>query len=325
MVFAKMLMAFTARLSLAGLLIANMLVTGAQASDRIVITQYGTVLATLPWAVALNRGFLNKHALDIDGFIGSNGGGTSIRNMIASHIPFAEVAPAAAIAGVRSGLKLKIIFTATNNTADLNWMVLKDSPIKTLADLKGRKIGFDSPQGATEMEIRLVLQRNKMDGAAELITTGGSAVGVTALESGAIDAAPYPNANIPPKERILFKVIQYIPQLTAEVGVTTEDYAKERPDTLRALVAARREAVDYIYSHPAEAAQIYANVWAVDESVARPIVNSAIQKNYWSRGNFIQDGLTSMAQGMNLVNPANATVDINTLIDRRFLPADLRK
>jgi NitT/TauT family transport system substrate-binding protein len=325
MLFVTMLMTFTARLSLFALLIAGMLVTGAQASDRIVITQYGTVLATLPWAVALSRGFLKEHSLDIDGFIGSNGGGTSIRNMIASHIPFAEVAPAAAVAGVRSGLKLKIIFTATNNTADLNWMVLKDSPIKTLADLKGRKVGFDSPQGATEMEIRLVLQRNKMDGAAELITTGGSAVGVTALESGGIDAAPYPNANIPPKERILFKVIQYIPQLTAEVGVTTEDYAKEHPDTLRALVAARREAVDYIYSHPAEAAKIYANVWSVDESVALPIVNSAIQKNYWSRGNFIQSGLASMTQGMNLVNPANAAVDINTLIDRSFLPADLRK
>jgi NitT/TauT family transport system substrate-binding protein len=323
--FARMLMAFTARLALIGLLIANLTTAGAQASDRIVITQYGTVLATLPWAVALSRGFLKEHSLDIDGFIGSNGGGTSIRNMIASRIPFAEVAPAAAVAGVRSGLKLKIIFTATNNTADLNWMVLKDSPIKTLADLKGRKVGFDSPQGATEMEIRLVLQRNKMDGAAELITTGGSAVGVTALEAGGIDAAPYPNANIPAKERILFKVIQYIPDLTAEVGVTTEDYARDHPDTLRALVAARREAVDYIYNHPAEAAQIYASVWGVDESVGRSIVNSAIQKNYWSRGNFIQNGLASMTQGMNLVNPANSTIDLSTMIDRRFLPADLRK
>ena len=317
-------MNIAARFALTVLLVAS-LALGAQASDRIVVTQYGTVLATLPWAVALDRGFLKQHSLDIDGFIGSNGGGTSIRNMVASRIPFAEVAPAAAIAGERSGLKLKIIFGAINNTGDLNWMVLKDSPIKTLADLKGKKIGFDSPQGATEMDLRLVLQRAKMEGAAELIVTGGSAVGVTALEAGGIDAAPYPNAVIPPKERILFKVTQYVPDLTPEVGVTTEDFAKSHPEILRELIAARRQAVDYIYSHPADAARIYATVWSVDESIAKSIVNSAIQKNYFSRGNFDQKGLSSMMEGMKLVDPANTPVDINTLIDRSFLPPDLRK
>lgn len=318
-------MAFAARFALAVMVVAGLATAPLRASDRIVITQYGTVLSSLPWAVALTRGFLKERALDIDGFIGSNGGGTTIRNMVASHIPFAEVATSAAIAGVRSGLKLKIIYDAVNNTGDLNWMVLKDSPIKTLADLKGRKIGYDSPLGSTEMDLRLVLARAKMDGAAELIVTGGSGVGVTALESGGIDAAPYPNAAIPAKERVLFSVIQYVPDLTWTVGVTTEDFAKDHPDTVRALVAARRKAVDYIYGHPAEAAAIYATVWGVDEKVARSIVTSAIQKNYWSRGSFNQRGLASMMQGMKLVDAANPPLDIDTIIDRSFLPPDLRK
>ena len=95
-------MAFAARFALAVMVVAGLATAPLRASDRIVITQYGTVLSSLPWAVALTRGFLKERALDIDGFIGSNGGGTTIRNMVASHIPFAEVATSAAIAGVVS-------------------------------------------------------------------------------------------------------------------------------------------------------------------------------------------------------------------------------
>lgn len=296
----------------------------AAGADRVSISQYGTVLTSLPWAVALDQGIFKKDGLDIDGFIGSNGGGTTIRNMMASSLPFAEVATPAAIAAVKEGYKLKIVYAAVNNIANTCWNVREDSPIRTLADLRGRKVGYDSPQGSTEMIIRMILRNAKLDKDVSLVLTGGSAAGITALEAGAIDAAPRPNLYPPPKLRVLFEATKYIPNLVWTVGVTTEDFAKAHPDMVRKLIAARREAVDLVYAHPEIAAATYASVWQVDEATARRIVDHSVAMNYWSRGSFNKAGLAAMFDGMKLVGAMDPSFDANSLIDRAFLPADQR-
>jgi NitT/TauT family transport system substrate-binding protein len=317
-------MSARARLAaLAGLIVA-LGALPARGADRISISQYGTVLTSLPWAVALDQGFLKKEGLDIDGFIGSNGGGTTIRNMVASRIPFAEVATPAAIAGVKEGLRLKIIYGAVNNVANTCWNVRADSPIKTLADLRGKKVGFDSPQGSTEMIIRMILRDAKLEDDVQLVLTGGSGAGVTALESGAIDAAPRPNLYPPAKLRVLFEATKYIPYLVWTVGVTTEDFARSHPETLRRIIRARRDAVDFIYAHPDAAIAEYVKVWQTDPTIARKIITHSIKMNYWSRGAFNQRGLEAMFDGMKLVGAMDPGFDANSLVDRSFLPSDQR-
>lgn len=296
----------------------------AHGADRLSISQYGTVLTSLPWAVALDQGFFKKESLDVDGFIGSNGGGTTIRNMMASSIPFAEVATPAAVAAAQEGYKLKIVYGAVNNIANTCWNVRADSPIRTLADLRGKKVGYDSPQGSTEMIIRMILQKAHLDKDVQLVLTGGSSAGITALEAGAIDAAPRPNLVPPSKLRVLFEATQYIPRLVWTVGVTTEEFARAHPETLRKIIQVRRDAVDYIYAHPDAAIAEYAKVWQVDPAVAREIVTHSLKMNYWSRGRFDPDGLQTMFAGMRLVGALNASFDPNSLIDRSFLPADQR-
>ena len=67
-------------------------------AERVTVSQYGILVPTLPYAVALEKGFFKEEGLDIDGIIGSHGGGTSVRNMLASDLPVAEMALPAAIA-----------------------------------------------------------------------------------------------------------------------------------------------------------------------------------------------------------------------------------
>jgi NitT/TauT family transport system substrate-binding protein len=50
---------------------------------KITVSQYGRLVATLPWAVALEKGMFNEAGLDIDGVTAGAGGGTSLRNMLA--------------------------------------------------------------------------------------------------------------------------------------------------------------------------------------------------------------------------------------------------
>src|ERR1700730_4681984 len=66
---------------------------------KISVSQNGRLVATLPWAVAVEKGMFKEAGLDIDGITAGAGGGTSLRNMLAGELPYAEPATSAATAG----------------------------------------------------------------------------------------------------------------------------------------------------------------------------------------------------------------------------------
>ena len=80
---------------------------------ELVVSQYGRVTATLPWAVAQEKGYFADEGLKIDKIISGGGGGTTLRNMLASDLPYGEVATSAALAAIRSGIELVIVNTAS--------------------------------------------------------------------------------------------------------------------------------------------------------------------------------------------------------------------
>jgi NitT/TauT family transport system substrate-binding protein len=309
---------------LAALLIAffSLAPLPAPAADRISVTQYGVIIETLPWAIALEKGFFKKEGLDIDGFIGSTGGGTTVRNMLASGIPFAEIALPAAVGAIQNGVDLQIIYGAVNNVGGMSWVVRKDSAVQKLSDLKGKNVGFSQPRSTTEMCLRMVLQRANLTNDVTIIPTGGIGAGIVALDQGAIDAAPIEEPLLmpnPERYRVLFRVNDYLPNLTWSVGVTSPDFAKAHPDMLRKLIVVRREAVDYMVAHPDEAAQIYDKVWNTSDKTIEQILPKYIKAKYWSRGEINMPGLDTMLRGMQLVGAIDKPFDPGPVIDSAFL------
>ena len=55
--------------------------------------------------------------------------------------------------------------------------------------------------------------------------------------------------------------LENLPRMTQTVGVTTAEFAKKNPDKLRAIIAARRAAVDYLYAEPEKAAKLIAKAY----------------------------------------------------------------
>ena len=126
------------------------------------------------------------------------------------------------------------------------------------------------------------------------------------------------------KYRVLFHVNQYLPHLTWEIGVTTREYAKAHPETIRGLIRAWREAVQYVYAHPNEAEKIYAKVFHTKIEVAKKIVPELLASHYYSEGNFNAEGLDTMISGMRLVGALKKPFDVNKVIDKSYLPKDLQ-
>src|SRR5882762_9156003 len=88
---------------------------------KLTVSQYGRIVATLPWAVALEKGMFKEAGLDIDGLTPGSGGGTAMRNLIAGKLPVGEVASPIAVAAVKAGISLKIIYVASNQIGELAW------------------------------------------------------------------------------------------------------------------------------------------------------------------------------------------------------------
>jgi NitT/TauT family transport system substrate-binding protein len=291
----------------------------AFAADKVSVTQYAVNVATLPWAVALEKGMFKEHGLDIDGILSSNGGGTTIRNILASGLPFGEAAVPAVVAAIQNGSNLKIVYGAVNNFGDLAWIVKKDAPYKTIADLKGHKVAFTEPRSATEMILRVIMQRAKLD--AQTLPTGGIGAGIVALDQGAVDAAPVEEPLLlpdPTKYRVIFRVSDFVPEVTWSVGVVDGDYAKAHPDVVRKLIAARREAVAYMIAHPIDTQAIYYKAWATDDARIMQIMPSLIRGKYWSGGDLNAAGLATMLHGMQLVGALDKPLDPAT-VDGSYL------
>src|SRR5882672_3319745 len=316
------------RATLAAAVTATAFAATPAGAAKITVSQYGRLVATLPWAVALEKGMFKEAGLDIDGITAGAGGGTSLRNMLAGELPYAELATSAAIAGSLAGVELKAIASSSNHIGELTWAAKPDAGIASIKDLVGKKVAYTGPKSITEMVIRTALKQEGLTGKVEALPLGGLGPALTALAQGAVAAAPWndPALTITPnKYKVLFYGHQYYPRFTWQVAVTTKEFAAKSPQTLRKLLAVHRKAVEFVYDKREETARIYAKVWEVSLAEASAILPKYYEWQHWSRGDFSKEGLAAVTDGLISVGELKEPFDWNRLIDQSLLDEDLRR
>jgi NitT/TauT family transport system substrate-binding protein len=317
---------------LARVAFATLLMVGAASAraETITVTHWGAAFYGAPYAVAMAKGFFKQNGVDVTGVLTSQGGGTSVRNTLAGDLPFGEVALSAAIEAINNGVPLKIIGGGVQSVADILWMAKKGSPMHSIKDITGKKIGFTSPGSVTNMLILMAMKANGIDASTvKLVPAGGIGANVTAVLNGAIDAGmsgePIWTENAD-KLQPVFWVKDVMPaNMMQTVTVTTEDFAKEGAAKLRGLLAGRRMGVEFIEAHPDEAAEIVAKAYSSSHvDLFKKVFRNFVAIHYWSNGRFDIDGMNRMVEGLQIVGKQKGQVDWNKVIDRAFLPADLR-
>lgn len=314
--------------TVASIALAAMVAATPAAAAKLTVTQYGRIIESLPWAVALEKGMFKEAGLDIDGITAGSGGGTSLRNLLASDLPVGEVSTSVVLAAAKTGVRLKVIYTASNHVGELAWAAKPDSGIKSIHDLAGKKVAFTNPRSTTEMVVRFALTKENLADKVQAIPLGGLGPALTALSQGAVAAAPLVDPAMTTHSndyKILFYAWQYYPQFSWAVGVTTEEFADAHPDIVRKIVAVHRKAVEYIYAHHKEAAEVYAKVWNVKQADAEAILPKYYDWHHWNTGEFSKPGLDAVVDGLRLVGDLDGPVDWSKLIDQQFLAEDQRR
>jgi NitT/TauT family transport system substrate-binding protein len=310
--------------------VAAMLAAASTASaDPIVVTHWGEIMDGLPWAVALDQGYLAQHGLDVQGFVGSKGGGTTIRNIVASPLPYGEVAPSAAIAAIRSGVSIKIVNNAVQTVSDFIVAVNKDSNINSLKDLVGKKWGITSPKSNTDLLSQMMLEKEGIPvDKVERPALGTIMAMIQALESNSVQAIFVLEpvwSTYKDKFKLLVHASDVLPPVLQTVGIASTDAIKEHPDTIRAIIEARRKGVDYANKHPDEAAAILVKYYeGLDPRIARDVTRELLKDHYWSEGAIDLHVLEDTVQGMKKVGILDGEVDVKSIVDSSLLPADLQ-
>jgi NitT/TauT family transport system substrate-binding protein len=317
-------------------LLAGLIATigSAAGAEEIVVSNYAVSANGMPFGVAMAKGYFKDEGLNITGLISSAGGGTTLRNMLAGGgVPYGEVNPGVVVSAVLAGADLKIVSDNVLTVAEFVWAVKPDSPIKTIKDIKGRKIGYTNPRSTSQALANMLVQSAGFKPEdVELVKTGGFGEGIAALDAGLVDMTPITEplwSKVKSKYRAVVVASDVLPPLDNVVGVATEEMMAKRGDFIRAVIRARRKAVQFMKEHPDEAGDIVAKQYNLEPEVARSAVRNLVSSTtkgvpYWGDGQIHLDGLKRMIEAQRSVGAITGEVDYNKLVDTRFLPDDLK-
>jgi len=319
--------------AIAALALAALLPLRATAAEQIVVSNFGVAANGMPYAIAMDKGFFKAEGADVSGILSSSGGGTTVRNLMTGHLSFGEIDLAGTVAAIQQGADLKIVSDNVLTVAEFVWAVKPDSPIKSLADLKGKKIGYTNPRSTSQaLDILLLEQAGLKPDDAELVKTGGFGEAVVALNLGLIDASAIADpvwSKNKSQFRVLVSASDVLPPLCNVIGVTTGEAAAAKGDFIRAILRGRRKAVEFMSAHPDEAADIVAKAYNLDVEVARSTIHNLVAPSksgvpYWNAGKFDFAGMDRMIRAQKLVGALSGDVEWSKIVDESFLADDLK-
>jgi NitT/TauT family transport system substrate-binding protein len=312
-----------------------LVLASAAEAEQIVVSNYGIAANGMPYAIAMEKGFFKAEGADVTGILSSNGGGTTIRNLLGGNLDYGEVDLAGTVTAIEQGNDLHIISDNVLTVGEFVWAVNPDSPIKTLADFKGHKIGYTNPRSTSQALNVLLLQTIGLTQAdVNTIKVGGFGEQVVALDIGAIEVATLADpvwSKNSAKLRTVVRGADALPPLCNVIGVATGKAIAEHGDFLRAVLRARRKAVEFMYAHPDEAGDIIAKVYDLDPTIVHEAVHNlttmvpGATRPYWGAGRFDIKGMDGMIAAQRSVGAYSGTPNWEKMIDRSFLADDLKK
>ena len=318
----------------AALVLAFALAPLGAGAEEIVVSNYGVTTNGMPFAVAMAKGFFKQQGADVTGILSSDGGGTTVRTMLGGNLAYGEINPTATVIAIQQGADLKIVSDNVQTVAEFVWAVKPDSPIKTVADLKGKKIGYTNPRSTSQGLAMLLLTKAGLKPTdADLVRTGGFGEGVAALETGMIDVAPLAEplwSKFQDKFKPIAKASESLPPLDNVVGVTTANMAAEKGDFIRAVIRARRKAVKFMIEHPDESGALIAKDFNITPEVAANAIRNLTQSMtegvpYWGEGQIHLDGMKRIIEVQKSVGALSGEFDLEKMVDTQFLPDDLKE
>jgi NitT/TauT family transport system substrate-binding protein len=278
----------------------------------------------IPVDVGYQAGIFKKHGLDLK-IVDFLGGSKMAQAMAAGAIDIGDGA-GTEMALVAKGVPMLAICESSSTFPFLSIAVPWDSPIKSMAELKGKKIGISSAGSLTDWLARELARKEGW--APDDVTTvaiGNGATGViAAFREHLVDAdigttSLFLDMQEKKTGRPLVLVSDYEGSAGSGALYASKQLIDTNPDAVRAFVSGWLETIDYIRTHKAETVKIESGVTGLPESV--------MAKEYdLTLGMFTKDcrfdaqSLATLKRTFADLKLLSAPPDMATLYTEKYLP-----
>ena len=227
-----------------------------------------------PAALGERAGIFRKHDLELE-LLFTSGSGETMQATIAGSVDVGVAAGTFGVMGAYAkGAPIRII-GAESTGEDSYWYVRAESPIRSMADMKGRTMAYSTNGSSTHANALAFVELYKVD--ARLVATGGFPATFTTVMSGQIDAGwsapPYAMEALRKGEIRVIARSAELPLVkghTVRVLIANKADLDSRPDVYRRFMRAYRETVDWMYASD-EAPKIYAEFAKISIEDARRV------------------------------------------------------
>jgi len=182
--------------------------------------------------IAREAGLFVKHGLDVELLF--TGGGRAVTSLLGGDTPIVTVGGPSAITARLGGSDV-IIIAHIFDTILYSLMVVPE--IRTLADLKGKKLGASRFGSATDFALRYVLKQKGFDPSKDMVIfqIGGQAETLAALRAGSIQGGVIASPATAEAKRLGMKELVNMATLGVEYPqttiATTDRFLRENRDT----------------------------------------------------------------------------------------------
>ncbi|HUH87940.1 MAG TPA: ABC transporter substrate-binding protein [Pusillimonas sp.] len=213
------------------------------------------------------------------------------------------------------------------------FVVLEDSPIKTIADLKGKRVAVNAFNGSVDIILRIALEQQGLDPRKDVRVVEmpfgniGTALRQKRIEAGVL-AMPFQVDEMKKGGmRVVFDAVGVVPPYPILFQAARTEFLQEHPDAVRAWLADYVDAVKWIY-----APENREKLIEVTADLAKTPAES-LNEYFLTEKDFYRDadscisasGLQAPVDAMAKLGLLPEAVDVAPFVDSSYLPGPCSK
>jgi ABC-type nitrate/sulfonate/bicarbonate transport system substrate-binding protein len=234
----------------ANLILASALLLGsrAEAAEKVVVGITGTPNALAwPFYIAIEKGFFGAEGITVDKIFAPSSAAVILQATTGALDMTVEGAFVDVIRAIEKGSPLAIVRILVQTPP---YELLAKPSIRSLKELKGKTVSIGGPKDVTRIYLNRMLEPNGLkDSDVDLVYAGASSARLSALESGAVDAAmltaPFNFYAASSGLSVIGRTADYVTDLPQNGTVVNRNWATGHMSTVMRFLAAFNKGVDW--------------------------------------------------------------------------------
>src|SRR6516162_8849327 len=279
---AALALSVTRAVTCGALAIAATWLTPAQAAEKLRVAKVVPFAWSFtPLDIGIQQGIFLKHGLDIEA--SASAGDAKLQQLLASNSIDIGIGSGPGMAFIAKGVPAKAVAAMFGAPKNMAVMVGYDSDIKTVADLKGKKLGCTTVGSLTDWIGGRISQKEGWgnDGIT-MVPIGGMPPARAAIKTRQIDgyigALETGYALEEAKEwRVITDATPFVDHFITHVIFARDELIVQRPQTVRAFLEAWFETIAFMKKNKDKSVEISAKVIDASPAVAARVYDEQMQ------------------------------------------------